>query len=124
MDNNLNTTFENNQEASAPQAAPAPQVAPTPQYVPTGQYQPQAPMYQPELEEPVSVGDWVGTMLLFSLVPCIGLIICIVWAFSKGTKKSKANFCKAYLIIYAISIVLVIVLYALIFGLAFAAGGF
>lgn len=92
-------------------------------YEPTTQYQPQPQvqvnLYQPELEEPVSVGDWIGTLLLFSFVPCIGLILCIVWAFSKNTKKSKANFCKAYLIIMLISIVLSVII-GVIFGGMFA----
>ena len=126
MDNNVNTTFENNQNTTETQSAPEVQSTFTPQYEPTTQYQPQpqVPVYQPELEEPVSLGDWVGTLLLINFVPCIGLIMCIVWAFSKDTKKSKANFCKAYLIIYLISIVLVVALYALLFGLMFATGSF
>ena len=87
----------------------------TTQYQPQPQPQVQVNLYQPELEEPVSIGDWVGTMLLFSFVPCIGFILCLVWAFSKNTKKSKANFCKAYLIIMLISIVLSVVI-GLLFG--------
>lgn len=79
-------------------------------YQPTNQYQPQMTGYQPQLEEPVSIGDWVGSLLLFSLVPCVGLILCIVWAFSKNTKKSKANFCKAYLIIMLITTVLTLII--------------
>lgn len=54
--------------------------------------------YQPELEEPVSVLSWIGTILL-AIVPCVGLIVYIVWAFSAGTNKSKANYCKAQLIL-------------------------
>ena len=97
-----------------------------PQYQQTAAYTPAqnfAP-YQPQGEEPVSLGDWIGTLLLFNLVPCVGLIVCIVWAFSKDTKQSKKNFCRAYLIIYAISIVLVILLYVLLFGAMFASGAF
>lgn len=95
MDNNLNNNGANNNQQYQQYQAPYQQ-----------QYQ---QPYQPELEEPVSIGDWVGSLLLFNLVPCIGLIVCIVWAFSKDTKKSKANFCKAYLIIYLISIVFCVV---------------
>ncbi len=93
---------------------------PVNQYQQTNQYQPQMNMYQPELEEPVSLGDWIGSLLLFSLVPCVGLIVCIVWAFSKNTKKSKANFCKAYLIITLASVVLSIIM-LIAFGGMFAA---
>lgn len=109
MDNNeMNSAYQQPQQPANP-------------YQPTNQYQPQMAGYQPELEEPVSIGDWVGSLLLFNLVPCVGLIMCIVWAFSKDTKKSKANFCKAYLIIALISILLVVLLYAVIFGIMFAA---
>lgn len=87
-------------------------------YEQTNAYTPAPNMaYQPVVEEPVSLGDWIGSLLLFNLVPCIGLIVCIVWAFSKDTKQSKKNFCRAYLIIYAITLVLVIGLYAVIFGM-------
>ena len=97
-------------------------------YQQTAAYTPAPNMaYHPAGEEPVSLGDWIGTLLLFNLVPCIGLIVCIVWAFSKDTKQSKKNFCRAYLIIYAISIVLVIALYAVLIGMfatAFSSGTF
>lgn len=109
MDNNLNNPYQQ------------------PQYQPTNAYQPQTPSYQPELEEPVSLGDWIGSLLLFSFVPCVGLIICIVWAFSKNTKKSKANFCKAYLIVTLIGIVLSVIMvavYVAMFASLFAGSGF
>ncbi len=85
--------------------------------VPYQQYQqPYQPSYQPELEEPVSILDWIGSLLLINLVPCVGLIMCIVWAFSGSTKKSKANFCKAYLIFYIAVIVITVVFGAVFFG--------
>lgn len=94
------------------------------EYQQTNQYQPnQQPygVYQPEVEEPVSLGDWIGSLLLFNFVPCVGLIMCIIWAFSKNTKKSKANFCKAYLIIMLIGLALSIIM-GVAFGGAIAAG--
>lgn len=109
MDNNMNNSAYQQPEQ------------PTNQFQPTDQYQPQMNAYQPELEEPVSLGDWIGTLLLFNLVPCVGLIVCIVWAFSKDTKKSKANFCKAYLIIMLVSIVLSIIITVAFGGLIAAA---
>lgn len=77
-------------------------------------YQP-AP-YQAEVEEPVSLLDWVGTLLLLNFVPCIGLIVCIVWAFSKDTKKSKANFCKAYLIFWLVGVIISIITMLFLWG--------
>lgn len=83
----------------------------------TGQQPYQPAPYQPELEEPVSLMDYLGSLLLFTFVPCVGLIVCIIWAFSKDTKKSKANFCKAYLIIQLITIALTIIMVIAIFAM-------
>ena len=80
-------------------------------YQQTAAYTPAPNMaYQPAGEEPVSLGDWIGTILLFHLIPCIGFIVYLVWAFSKDTKPSKKNFCRAWLIYYAVATVISIVL--------------
>ena len=73
------------------------------------QYYNQPSYTQPQKDETVSVLDWIGTMLL-AAVPCVGIIVYIVWAFSKDTKKSKSNFCKAQLLMMLIGIALYIVL--------------
>lgn len=52
-------------------------------------------------EEPVTVGEWIITLLLW-MVPCVNIILMFVWAFSKTEKKSKSNFCKAQLIMMGI----------------------
>lgn len=57
------------------------------------------------LEEPVSVGEWIVSMLLM-LVPCLNIIMMFVWAFGKGEKKSKSNFFKASLIYMGVVLVL------------------
>lgn len=62
--------------------------------------------YKPELEEPVAMGEWLLLQCLLSFIPCVGLILAIVWAFSKTEKQSKVNFCKAYLIVVLIRLVL------------------
>lgn len=64
-----------------------------------------------EMEEPVGVGEWTGLLALAMFVPCIGIILMLVWAFGGSEKKSKSNFCKAYLIICLIKLAL----YALLF---------
>lgn len=72
----------------------------------------QGPGYTPtEMEEPVGVGEWTGLLAIASFVPCIGFILMLVWAFGGSDKKSKSNFCKAYLIIMLIKLAL----YALLF---------
>ena len=71
-----------------------------------------------ELEPPVSMGEWMWTMLLM-VIPCVNLILAIVWAFSKNIPKSKSNFFKAYLIWILIGIGLSI-LFSVAFGVTVA----
>lgn len=69
------------------------------------------------LEEPVSMGEWLVTLLLM-LIPCVNIVLMFVWAFSSKEKKSKSNYFKAALIFAAIILVLYIILIA-VFGVAF-----
>lgn len=128
MDNNYNNSYQQGQYQQQNPYGQQGQYQQNPygqqnQYQPTNQYNPyQQPGYQynQELEEPVSMGDWLGTLLLFSFVPCVGIILMFVWAFGSNTKKSKANFCKAYLIMVLINIG-VAILIGVLFGGAIAA---
>jgi hypothetical protein len=70
------------------------------------------------LEEPVSFGDWMLTILLMC-IPCVNIVMMFVWAFGSNTKKSKSNFFKATLTWYLIGIVLAIVV-IVVFGISFA----
>ena len=81
----------------------------------------QGPGFAPtEMEEPVGVGEWVGVLVLATFVPCIGLILMLVWAFGNTEKKSKANFCKAFLIIWLIKLALSAILF-IVWGASLAA---
>ncbi len=55
--------------------------------------------------EPVSVGDWVVTIII-SIIPLVNIVMLIVWAFGSNTNPSKANWAKAYLAFVAIFFVL------------------
>ncbi len=66
------------------------------------QYQYQAP--KEELEEPITMGEWLITMLIM-MIPCANIIMMFVWAFSSSEKKSKSNYFKAYLIFFAVTAV-------------------
>lgn len=70
--------------------------------------------------EPMSVGDYLLTMLAL-LIPCVGIVLYFVWAFGKDGNINRKNFCRAYLIIFAISIVLGMIL--LLFSVAIAGVG-
>lgn len=67
--------------------------------------------YQPDsdLEEPVSFGDWMLSILLMT-IPCVNIIMMFVWAFGSGTKKSKSNYFKAVLVWTLIWTVLTVIM--------------
>jgi len=67
-------------------------------------------------EEPVSVGEWLLTTLIFC-IPLIGLIMMFVWAFGSGAKRSKSNYCKAALIWACIGIVITFAFGAMLIGI-------
>jgi uncharacterized membrane protein YdbT with pleckstrin-like domain len=53
----------------------------------------------------MSLGDWIITMIVLS-IPLVGFIMMFVWGFSSSANPNKANFCKAALIFFLISVVL------------------
>ena len=57
------------------------------------QYQPA----QDNLEEPMSMGEWMISLLVM-MIPCVNIVMMFVWAFSSTEKKSKSNYFKASLI--------------------------
>lgn len=64
---------------------------------------------------PMSVKDWMITLLLVS-IPLVGIIMLFVWAFGSGHNLNKSNFSKAALLWYAILIVLYILFFVILFG--------
>lgn len=79
----------------------------------------QQPVYQqpaPGLEEPMSLGEWMITLLILC-IPCVNIVMMFVWAFSSKQKKSKSNFFKAQLIYTGIMILLYIIVFV-VFGVS------
>lgn len=74
-------------------------------------YQP--PNYTPKKDEPVSFGNWIGSMLL-PFIPIVGslvyLVMLIIWSCSSEINESKRNWARASLVISLVSTVLMIVL--------------
>jgi len=66
-----------------------------------------------ENEKPISVGNWLGTMVL-PFIPIIGIFIYIVmlfvWSFGSDTPKSKKNWARVSLIMGIVVIVMFIFL--------------
>ena len=76
---------------------------------------------QPTMDtSPMSMGDWVLTILA-SFIPCAGIILYLVWAFSKNGNVNRRNYCRANLAIMAVILVVYIV-FAAIFGAAIVSG--
>ena len=76
--------------------------------------------YQSEMEESVPMSEWILLLCMTTFIPCVGLIMSIVWAFSKTEKKSKVNFCKAYLVIELIRLILIAVVFIVYGGIILA----
>ncbi len=68
----------------------------------------------------MTLGSWVGTILLTNLFGIISLILLFVWGFSDSTPIAKKNYCRAMLIYRAIMVGLVIILMIVIFSFGFA----
>ena len=76
-----------------------------------------APQYQqgynnapvPERYEHMSVGSWVGTVILTTWFGLISLILLFVWGFGSTTPQPKKNYCRAMLIFELIAFVLAII---------------
>ena len=53
----------------------------------------------------LSVWDYVLMMVIFSL-PIVGLVLMLYWSFGSQVQVNRRNFSRAYLIFYAVSLVL------------------
>ena len=70
---------------------------------------------------PLKTSDFVVLHLL-NMIPLVGLILMLVWSFSASVNVNRRNFCRSYLIMSAISLVLsilLIIVYAVIFSIMF-----
>ncbi len=91
---------QNQQAPSQPVVSPQPQAQPYPP-LPGSKY------------EPVSIGGYIGMMLLM-LIPIVNIILLLIWACGGCRKVSQANFARAMLLMLLIGTILVI-LFSLLF---------
>lgn len=115
MDNNYNYT-DPNQDKCEYSYEQNTQNASNSQYQYQYQYQQPQQQYYGNDTSPMSLGDWLVTIIVGS-IPCVGLILYIVWAFSKTVNINKRNYCRAFLIVSAVIMVLYIIL-MMVFGFA------
>lgn len=62
----------------------------------------------------MTLGEWIITLVVM-LIPCVNIIMMLIWAFGSGNENRK-NYCRANLIVTAVSTVLVVILYATLFA--------
>jgi hypothetical protein len=115
-------------QASAPVQAPvqsysapsstytAPQPQPVYQAAPPNYQAGYQPNYQQGVanDKPLSVGEYILTFIVMG-IPIVGFIMTLVWAFGSNANINKRNYCRAYLILALIVIVLYILL-MIVFG--------
>lgn len=102
---------------NAPSPAPDAQFSQSPQspqpYPYNGQYTappPVQPVYRAPAEEEMSLGKWVGTVVVTTFFGPISLIFLFVWGFGSGPE-SRRRYCKAMLIVQAIAFVLSLIIF-------------
>lgn len=78
-------------------------------------YQTRNAEYQEEMDTtPLTMGDWLLTLLAGFIPCCGGIILYCYWAFARRGNLHRRNFCRAALIVEAVLIVLLIVFLILI----------
>lgn len=71
--------------------------------------------YEEEMDAtPLTMGDWLLTLLAAFIPCCGGIILYCYWAFSRKGNLHRRNFCRAALIIEAVLIVLMIIFLVLV----------
>ncbi|MCB1571851.1 hypothetical protein [Dokdonella immobilis] len=70
----------------------------------------------------MSLGDWIITFIVLA-IPLVNIVMLFVWAFSSGTNPNKSNFCKAYLILALVAIVLFFIFGGMAFMSAMSGAG-
>lgn len=75
--------------------------------------QPYQQPYGVQNEQPMSLGDWIVTLLIM-MIPCVNIIMMFVWAFGSNVNTSKKNYFRASLIFAAVGLVLGLILSSII----------
>lgn len=67
---------------------------------------------------PMDLKDWILTLIVL-IIPCVGIVMYFVWAFSKEGNINRRNFCRAQLIIFAALLGIYLILVVLFGAVAF-----
>lgn len=85
-------------------------------------YPQQNVVYAQPIKDEMSLGKWVGTVIVTTFFGIVSLIFLFVWAFGDGPQARK-NYCKAMLIADAISLGIAIICLIVWAGVLSAVGG-
>ncbi|MFT4004919.1 MAG: hypothetical protein QM683_04475 [Lacrimispora sp.] len=69
----------------------------------------------------MSMGEWFITLIVM-MIPCVNIIMMIIWSFGNGNENRK-NYCRANLIITVVGTVLAVIVYATVLAGALASLG-
>lgn len=75
------------------------------------------PRHQPEEgldASPMTMGDWLLTILAAMIPCCGGIILYCYWAFSKNGNINRRNYCRAALIVEGVGIIILFVFFILV----------
>ncbi len=95
MDNNMSYNNDNENQDTA--------------YQPNNYSSYNANAYPNINEEPLTIGEWMLTLFLL-MIPCVNIILLIVWAVSNNGNVNRKRFAIASLVFAAIGIVLYFIL--------------
>lgn len=84
-------------------------VYPQPPYPQAPYQQPAYPQYAPDRTAPMTLGNWICTMLLM-IIPIANLVLLIVWAASSKTNISKQNWARSALIFMGVAVLIGIII--------------
>lgn len=71
---------------------------------------------------PLTMGDWILTLLAMWIPCCGGIILYFYWAFSKTGNLHRRNFCRAALIVEGIAFVIMLIFLVLVVGISGLSG--
>lgn len=84
------------------------------------------PRHRPEEDgmdtTPLTMGDWILTLLAMWIPCCGGIILYFYWAFSKTGNLHRRNFCRAALIVEGVAFVIMLIFLVLVVGISGLSG--
>jgi hypothetical protein len=76
-----------------------------------------------QLEPPLTLGNWIIIMILVA-IPCVNIVMLLIWSFGKNVNTSKKNYSRAMLIFMLIGIVLSLIFSSVLAAMFSSLGGF